>query len=187
MPIPGPTLTFVDFVLRGSEQIDAPARAELRELWRRAFGGRFSDEDADHAYGGVHVLALDGDRLVGHASAVPRRIRFGDSPWRTVGYVEAVATDPERQGEGVGHRAMLTLQAEMRSRWPVAMLSTGRAKGFYELLGWEPWRGVSYTETAAGVVADDEHGGLMILRFDSSVVPDLSVAVTCEDRPGDAW
>jgi aminoglycoside 2'-N-acetyltransferase I len=180
-------LPLVEFAMVGSDQIDPLGRMDLRELWRRAFGDRFSDEDAGHAYGGVHVLARDGDRLVGHASAVPRRIRFGDGPWRTVGYVEAVATDPERQGEGVGRRTMETLQAEIRVRWPVALLSTGRARGFYRLLGWEQWRGVSYTETAAGVVADGEHGGLMVLRVDRSVVADLSVAVTCEDRPGDAW
>lgn len=34
---------------------------------------------------------------------------------------------------------------------------------------------------------DDEHGGLMILRGSSALVPDLSVDVTCEDRSGDAW
>lgn len=177
----------VEFVAVGSERIDPLCRADLRRLWRRAFGDRFSDEDADHAYGGVHVLTRDGGRLVAHASAVPRRIRFGNGPCRTVGYVEAVATDPNRQGEGIGHRTMQALQAEMRLRWPVALLSTGRAKGFYEGLGWEQWRGLSYTQTAAGVVADGEHGGLMVLRFDPSVVPDLTVAVTCEDRPGDAW
>jgi aminoglycoside 2'-N-acetyltransferase I len=177
----------VDVVVVESDRVDAATRVDLRSLWHRAFGDRFSDEDADHAYGGVHVLVRDGDRLVGHASAVPRRIRFGDGPWRTVGYVEAVATDPERQGEGIGRRAMQALHAEVSARWPVALLSTGRATGFYELLGWERWRGLSYTRTAGGVVPDGEHGGLMILRLDPSVVPDLSVAVTCEDRPGDAW
>jgi aminoglycoside 2'-N-acetyltransferase I len=82
---------------------------------------------------------------------------------------------------------MQALQAEIRRRWPVALLSTGRAKGFYERLGWEQWRGTSYTQTAAGVVPDGNHGGLMVLRLDRSVVPDLTVALTCEDRPGDAW
>lgn len=177
----------VDLVVVGSDQIDAATRAALRTLWDRAFGDRFSDDDADHAYGGVHVLAHDGDRLVGHASAVPRRIRFGEQPWRTVGYVEAVATDPDRQGEGVGRRTMERLRGEISSRWPVALLSTGRATGFYERLGWERWQGLSCTRTATGVVPDGEHGGLMILRLDPSVVLDLSVTVTCEDRPGDAW
>jgi aminoglycoside 2'-N-acetyltransferase I len=177
----------MDVLTLGSDQLDAAARVELRALWTRAFGDRFDDHDADHAYGGVHVVARDGERLVGHASAVPRRIRFGDRPWCTVAYVEAVATDPDRQGEGIGRRTMEVLQREIAARWPVALLSTGRATGFYESLGWERWRGLSYTRTSSGVVPDDEHGGLMILRPDPSVVPDLSVAVTCEDRPGDAW
>ncbi len=170
-----------------SGQIDPTTRLALRGLWDRAFGSRFTDEDADHAYGGVHVLVRDGDGLVGHASAVPRPIRFGDGPWRAVGYVEAVAVDPEHQGQGIGRRTMRRLHSEISARWPVALLSTGRATGFYELLGWEQWRGLSFTRTAAGIVPDGDHGGLMILRPDPSVVPDLGVEVTCEDRPGDAW
>lgn len=177
----------MELVTAGSDRFEAVARLELRELWRRAFGDRFTDDDAEHAYGGVHVLACDGERVVAHASAVPRRIRFGSEPWRTVGYVEAVATDPEHQGKGLGRQTMRRLQAEIGQRWPVALLSTGRAKGFYERLGWERWRGPSYTRTATGVVRDGEHGGLMILRLDPSLVPDLSVTVTCEDRAGDAW
>lgn len=177
----------MEVVAVASDEIDEETRRALRVLWDRAFGGRFSDQDADHAYGGVHVLARDRGRLVGHASAVPRRLRFGDGPWRTVGYVEAVATDPDRQGEGVGRLVMGRLREEISARWPVALLSTGRARGFYELLGWERWRGLSYTSTATGVVPDGEHGGLMILRLERSLVPDLSTSVTCEDRPGDAW
>ena len=169
-----------------SDEVDAARRAALRELWDQAFGDRFSDDDADHAYGGVHVLVRDGERLVGHASAVPRRLRFGDGPWRTVGYVEGVATHPQRQREGIGRSMMLRLHTEITGRWAVALLSTGRATRFYEGLGWERWRGLSYTRTADGV-ADDEHGGLMVLRLDTSVVPDLGVDVTCEDRRGDAW
>jgi aminoglycoside 2'-N-acetyltransferase I len=177
----------VDLIAVESVDLDEAARAALRALWGRAFGDRFTDDDADHAYGGVHVLVRDEGRLVAHASAVPRRLKFGSGAWRTVGYVEAVAVDPDRQGEGIGRRVMEKLHPEIATRWPVALLSTGRASGFYEVLGWERWRGLSYTQTAAGVAPDGEHGGLMILRPDPSVVPDLSVDVTCEDRVGDAW
>jgi aminoglycoside 2'-N-acetyltransferase I len=180
-------LAVVDIVRVESSQVDATTDRDLRGLWSRAFGDRFSEDDADHAFGGVHVLARDGDRLVGHASVVPRRIRFGDEPWRTVGYVEAVAVDPDLQGQGIGRRLMQCLQVEFADRWPVALLSTGRARAFYASLGWERWRGLSYTRTASGEVPDGEHGGLMVLRADPSVVPDLSVDVTCEDRSGDAW
>lgn len=159
----------------------------MRELWDRAFDNRFSDDDADHAYGGVVVLMRDGDCLVGHASAVPRRLRSGDGPWRTVGYVEGVATDPQRQGEGIGRCMMQRLRCEIAGRWPIALLSTGKATPFYEALGWARRRGLSYARTAHGVVRADEHGGLMVLRLDPSVVSDLSLSVTCEDRNGDAW
>jgi aminoglycoside 2'-N-acetyltransferase I len=177
----------IEIAAVASADVDGPTRRALAALWDRAFEGRFTPDDADHAFGGLHVLAREGGRIVGHASAVPRSIRFGVQPWRTVGYVEAVATDPTSQGTGIGRRTMTRLQAEIGLRWPVALLSTGRATAFYERLGWERWGGTSYTRTATGVVADGEHGGLMILRVDRSAVPDLTVDVTCEDRPGDAW
>lgn len=170
-----------------SDQLDAAARAGLRQLWDRAFGDRFTDDAADHAYGGVHVLVSDEGRFIGHASAIPRAIRFGDEPWRTVGYVEAVSVDPDRQGEGIGRQVTGRLHAEIAARWLIALLSTGRATPFYEALGWECWPGPTHTQTAAGVVADVDHGGIMILRLDPSLVPDLSVGVTCLDRPGHAW
>lgn len=79
------------------------------------------------------------------------------------------------------------LQDEIASRWDLAMLSTGRATGFYEQLGWQRWLGLSYTDTESGVVLDGEHGGLMVFIADPSAVVDRTLAVTCQDRPGDAW
>lgn len=148
-----------------SDKRNAATQRELRGLWLDAFG----------------------DRLIGHASAVPRRIKFGVQRWRTVGYVEAGATHPDYQGQCVGRRVMGGLHAEIAVLWPVALLSTGHAIAFYVALGWEQWRGVSYTATASAVVLEGEHGGLMVLRIDRSLVPDLSTTVTCEDRAGDAW
>jgi aminoglycoside 2'-N-acetyltransferase I len=54
-------------------------------------------------------------------------------------------------------------------------------------LGWEQWRGLSYTLREGHTVADGEDEGLMILRIDGAAVRDLFVDVSCEDRPGDAW
>lgn len=176
----------MDLDVCGSDALDARAREELRGLWARAFGDRFDDHDADHAFGGVHVLARDSGQLVAHASAVPRSLRFGDLPWRTVGYVEAVATDPARQREGVGRSVMVRLQEEIVARWPVALLSTGRATAFYESLGWERWLGVSYTLVGTEAVLDGEHGGLMVFHAGGSRL-DRTVPVTCRDRAGDAW
>jgi aminoglycoside 2'-N-acetyltransferase I len=168
-----------------SDQLDDAARAALRVLWADAFGDRFDDHDAQHAFGGVHVLATDGDEVVGHASAVPRRIRIG-SQWWDAAYVEAVATAPARQRDGVGTAVMLRLHDEIDARWQIAFLSTGRARDFYLRLGWEVWEGPSSVLTDRGEVAtDEEHGGLLVRRAPDG--PDLRLPLTCEDRPGDAW
>ncbi|MGI8522287.1 MAG: GNAT family N-acetyltransferase [Nocardioides sp.] len=168
-----------------SSDLDEDVRAQLRLLWNAAFRD-FSDQDAAHAFGGVHVLAYDGSDVVGHASAVPRTVHVGDQPWDT-GYVEAVAVSPACQGSGIGSALMRALQGELRDRWPFGALSTSK-HGFYEQLGWERWRGTSYVRMVDGRrQADGEHGGLMVLRFGPSADVDLTASITCEDRPGDAW
>lgn len=167
-----------------SAGLGGPDRAALRELWDAAFDGDFGDDDAAHAYGGVHVLAHVGDRLVAHASAVPRRLRVG-AHWHDAGYVEAVATAPAFQGLGIGAATMRHLHVEIDRRWPFAMLSTGE-HGFYAGLGWAPWRGTSFTLAADGsAVADGEEEGLMVRH--GALRVDVTAPVTCEDRPGDAW
>ncbi len=95
----------MEFVVVESAELDANARRTLRDLWAESFGERFDDHDAEHAYGGVHVIAYDGSTL------------------------------PTYQGTGVGTRDMGLLHIEMEPRWPVAMLSTGCATAFYERLG----------------------------------------------------
>lgn len=110
-------------------------------------------------------------------------MRFGDQPWGTVGYVEAVATAPDHQGQGIGLLVMERLHEEMASRWDIALLSTGRDTGLYELLGRERWRGISCTQTEAGLVLDGEHGGLMVWSADPLVAVDRTQAATCQDRP----
>ena len=171
--------------MAGSDELDDAARVALRQLWADAFGDRFDDHDAEHAYGGVHVLATIDGEVVGHASAVPRRIRIG-SDWWDAAYVEAVATAPSLQRDGVGTEVMRRLHEEIDARWPIAFLSTGRARDFYLRLGWEGWEGPPSVLTDHGEVAtDQEHGGILVRRGTDG--PDLDLPVTCEDRPGDAW
>src|SRR5207245_10210806 len=54
----------------------------------------------------VEVVAHEvGAEIVAHAAVVARELHVGGRPVRT-GYVEAVATDPHRQGNGFGSRVM---------------------------------------------------------------------------------
>ncbi len=108
--------------------------------------------------------------------------------WCTVGYVEAVATRTERQGAGIGLAVMEALHNEMQHRWSVGVLSTGRARGFYERLGWMSWEGPSYVRTEQGEVrTKEEDAGLMVRTIDGTPSIERTVSMTCENRSGDAW
>ena len=79
---------------------------------------------------------------------------------------------------------METSYDEIASGWGVAFLSSGRANGYYEKLGWKRWIRLTFTETLTGVVLDGEHGGLMVSVGDPSNLPDRAMTVTYQDRPG---
>src|SRR5437016_1798205 len=86
-------------------ELSAAETRAIRTLLVDAFGPdeeeRFTEADWHHSIGGMHVvLDVDGE-ILAHASVVLRDIHIGDVPLRT-GYVEAVATRPDRQGEGLG-------------------------------------------------------------------------------------
>lgn len=160
-------------------------RRDLEELWQAAFT-EFTDDDRDHAYGGVHAVLLDGTSVVAHASVVHRTILVGEQPFST-GYVEAVATLPARQGEGLGRRVMVAVGEVVRWRYEFGALATG-SPGFYERLGWECWHGPSYLiRDGERVRTEEDDDALMVLRFGPSAGVDLSAPIACFDRSGDVW
>ena len=162
----------------------------IRALMRVAFGTdeeeRFSDDDWRHALGGVHfVLELDGE-IVAHAAVVEREIRVGDQPFRT-GYVEAVATDPARQGVGLGSIVMTDVTEYIRERFDLGALGTGR-QSFYGRLGWRIWAGPSSVRAVDGdQPTPDEDGSIMVLSTATTPPLDPAAPISCEWRPGDAW
>src|SRR4051812_30791717 len=123
----------MELIVAESAALHTELRSALDTLWDAAFDD-FTAEDANHAFGGVHVLAVEEDRVLAHGSVVPRRLLVGGLPL-AAGYVEGVATLPERQGSGLGSRVMAALAAVIRQRHDLGALSTG-AHGFYERRGW---------------------------------------------------
>lgn len=170
---------------------------DLRELCEIAFRERegprasrglgFTDEDWAHATGGMHALALERGRFVSHAAVVARELHAGGVAMRT-GYVEAVATRPERQHRGFGTAAMEAAALHMREAYELGALDTSR-HGFYERLGWERWLGPSSVRTGDGgsTPTPEEDGYVMILRTPSTLALDLAAPISCEWRAGDVW
>lgn len=168
-------------------RLTAGEKLRIRALLARAFlPDDFGDDDWDHALGGIHfVLERDG-QIVSHASVVERELRADAIPVRT-GYVEAVATDPAVQGQGVGSRVMDDVAGYIRERFELGALGTG-AFHFYERLGWIRWRGPTFVRTLDGPVrTPDEDGNILILLTPSSPPLDVTAPLSCEWRPGDVW
>lgn len=173
-----------------SADLSAHEIASIRALMTAAFGDtedeRFEDADWDHALGGTHVvLDLDGE-IVAHAAVVGRDLHVAGRPLRT-GYVEAVATTPDRQGLGLGSLVMDEIDAIIAERYELGALGTG-SHHFYERLGWRTWRGPSFVRTADGDRRTrDEDGYILVLTTPSTPPVDLVDRISCEWRPGDVW
>ncbi len=164
--------------------------AVIRALLDTAFGTdedeRFTDADWDHAVGGVHfVLDLEGE-IVAHASVVEREIHVDGRPLRT-GYVEAVATDPDRQDQGIGSVLLADVTAWIRERFELGALGTGRHH-FYERFGWQTWAGPSAVRTPDGLRrTPDDDAYILVLRTLASPPFELTARISCDWRPGDVW
>lgn len=158
----------------------------IRRLLDTAFGEDFSEDDWGHALGGWHVVAFDDNAVMAHAAVVPRAIEVAGRAFRA-GYVEAVATDPTRQREGLGSSVMAGVAELVRSQFEMGALSTS-LHSFYGRLGWDRWRGPTYVRRGAELIrTEDEDDGVLVLRFGPSKDIDLAAAISCEARSGDDW
>ncbi len=70
-----------------------------------AFDGELTAQDWDNCLGGIHLLAWEGDELVGHASVIQRRLVHGGSALRA-GYVEGVGVRADQRRKGVASALM---------------------------------------------------------------------------------
>jgi aminoglycoside 2'-N-acetyltransferase I len=174
-----------------SEELTRDEVARLRELMADAFAGDehggFTDDDWQHALGGTHFVLEANGTIVSHAAVVTRELHVGGVPLLTA-YVEAVATDPRRQRQGLGTQVMRAVGDFIDGgAWQIAALGTS-SHGFYERLGWRTWRGSSSVRMPSGEVATpDEDGYIMVRPTPHSPGVDWGAPISCEWRPGDVW
>ena len=100
----------------------------IRALLWEAFASDddpFTEDDWQHALGGIHFIMEDQGAVVAHAAVIEREIVVDGRPLRT-GYVEAVAVLPRRQGRGLGTLVMGRVTAHVRDGFELGALGTGR-------------------------------------------------------------
>ncbi len=169
-----------------TDLLDPSFRRELRRFLEAAFAGDFTNDDWQHATGGVHVWLADSSGLISHGSIVERTLLCSRRRVRA-GYVEAVATAIVHRRHGHGTTVMRRIGELIRDRCALGALSTG-SPAFYEPLGWELWRGPTFVYGRRGYDrTPDDDGGVMILRTVRSPRLELDGEIACDWRQGDVW
>jgi aminoglycoside 2'-N-acetyltransferase I len=177
-------------VSRRSAELSAAEELELRTLCERAWagkGGEFPPVAWRAALGGTHFVLADAGAVVAHAAVVDRTLEWDGRPLRT-GYVEAVATLPGRQRQGLGSVVMRAVAAFLDERYELGALDTA-TPGFYEPLGWVRWPGRTAVRRPDGVRLTPEEDGKVLVRFSETSL-DLreNGLLVCDGRrPGQPW
>lgn len=172
-----------------SEELTRREVESLRALFDAAWTeptDRFTDEDLDHSFGGVHFMVEADGVVVAHASVIERSLHTGGHRLAT-GYVEAVATLPSHRRRGHASTIMKEAGEHIDRTFRLGALGTG-LHAFYERLGWVVWRGPTSVRTDRGIVPTPEDDGDILVRITpTSPDLDLTAPISCDWRPGDVW
>jgi aminoglycoside 2'-N-acetyltransferase I len=169
-----------------TEELDAASRAAVVRLCVEAH----QEEDFHNLFSylppnGLHVLACLGKELVGHAVATTRWLQPQDLPLLRTAYVDAVATSPGHQRQGVGSAVMRRLASAVAD-YDIACLETERVS-FYERLGWEEWRGPLAGRSDDRLIPTPDQKGVMILRLPRTPELDPDALLTIEASAARIW
>ena len=106
-------------------------------------------------------------------SATPRwwSVSSGSAQPLRTGFVEAVAVEPVRHGNGLGSMLMEAVDAYIVAGFELGALGTGR-HAFYQRLGWRTWLGPSSVRAPGGdQPTPDEDGDILVLETPSTPSP----------------
>lgn len=171
-----------------TRDLSGSARGSIRALLDGAFAGTFTDDDWEHTLGGIHLLAGEGNRLVGHVAVVQRRLLAGERSLRT-GYVEGLAVEPAHRRHGVATLLMGEVERVIDGAYDLGALSDGTGiPWFYDQRGWFAWRGPTGVLGPSGPVdTPEEDGTVLVRRTPTSPRLDPTLPLRCDWRPGDVW
>ncbi|MFF9201373.1 GNAT family N-acetyltransferase [Streptomyces sp. NPDC014986] len=154
----------------------------VRSLLRDAFDGDLTDEDWEHALGGMHALVHDERGLAAHGAVVMRRARYR-ARWLRVGYVEGIAVRHDVRRQGLGSAVMAALEGVITRAYDLGALSASDDGALlYTARGWRAWDGRICALGPDGVVRlSDEEGSTYVWP----VPADLGSELVFDWRDGD--
>src|SRR5829696_4307177 len=160
-----------------TEDLNADTRASIIQVCIAAH----QEDDFNQLFtyiptGGIHVLAYRAAELVSHAVVTPRWLQPEGLPLLRTAYVDAVATLPAYQSQGIGSMVMRHL-ATLLFDFEIACLETERVS-FYARLGWEEWRGPLAGRKGTELLPTPDQKGIMILRLARTPPLDVDRSLT---------
>ncbi|BBZ46247.1 GNAT family N-acetyltransferase [Mycobacterium parmense] len=166
--------------------LDGETRQRVHEMVTGAFDGDFTDDDWEHALGGMHALIWRHGAIIAHAAVVQRRLVYRGTALRC-GYVEAFAVREDCRGQGRAHALLDGVEQVIRGAYQVgAASSTAAAQRVYTGRGWLPWHGPTgvLAPTGPARTADDDDS---VVVFPVTTPLDTSAELYCDWRAGDVW
>jgi aminoglycoside 2'-N-acetyltransferase I len=166
--------------------LDAGTLRAAHAMLEVVFEGELTDDDWEHALGGIHALVYEGEEIVGHAAVVQRRLVHGGRALRC-GYVEAVGVSAAHRRRGHGAAVMEVAERVIRGAYDLGALgATDDGAALYTRRGWRRWEGPLSALTPKGIVrTPDEDGYVYVLPGELPL--DLTGELTCDWRDGDVW
>lgn len=166
--------------------LDAETRQRAHEMVTTAFAGEFTDDDWEHALGGMHALIWQHGAIIAHAAVVQRRLIHRGRALRC-GYVEAVAVREDARGQGLAHALLDAVEQVIRGAYEIGAASASTAgRRVYAARGWPPWTGPTWVLAPGGAArTPDDDGSVFVLPV--GITPDTSGELMCDWRGGDVW
>src|SRR5262249_56614670 len=98
-----------DLRVAHTADLDSATIKAARALLDDVFAGEVTDDDWEHALGGMHALVWEGPALIGHASVIQRRLlHHGRAP--CAGYGESVRGRAARPARRAGGRMVAAVR-----------------------------------------------------------------------------
>ncbi|MFC9339497.1 GNAT family N-acetyltransferase [Streptomyces sp. NPDC057021] len=169
-----------------THELGADRLRSVRAMLDTAFGGDFSEDDWDHALGGVHAWIEDEDGIAAHGAVVMRRAFHRGRSYR-VGYVEGVAVRAGLRRRGLGGAVMAELERVVDGAYAFGALgASDEGAALYRARGWQVWEGRLEAVGPEGIVHLAEEEGHVLLRPAAGrALPDPAAALAFDWRDGD--
>lgn len=169
-----------------TSQLISSEKETLFGLLVEGFSSDFTYDDFQHTLGGMHVIAYDQQKMVGHVAIVQRNMAINDDPI-SVGYVEAMVVEENYRRQGIGASLMQHTNEIISACYQLGLLSASEeGQKLYRSVGWKVWKGALFEQQQRHYIRSiEEEGGVMAWSAHDNI--DFTASLYCDFRGGDQW